>query len=51
MLPDLAFSRTLRFRDGDAQCLGGLEVDDELDFCDLLHGQIGRFLAFENAPG
>ena len=40
-----------RFRDGEAERLGGLEVDDQLEFCDLLHRQIGRFLAFENAPG
>ena len=35
----------------DAEDLGGLEVDDHLDFCDLLHGEVRRFLAFENAPG
>ena len=33
------------------ECLGGLEVDDELDFYSLLDGKIGRLLAFENAPG
>src|SRR6516162_3073639 len=40
-----------RFWDGEAEGLGGFEVDDEVDFCDLLHRQIGWFLAFENAPG
>src|SRR5262249_12088819 len=30
--------------------LGGLEVDDQLKSCDLLHGEVGRLLAFENAP-
>src|SRR6516162_10261610 len=40
-----------RFRDGEAERLGGLQVDDHLDFCDLLHGEVGRLVAFENAPG
>ena len=40
-----------RFRDGEAERLGGLEVDYQLDFRDLLHGKIGWFLAFENPPG
>src|SRR6516164_6642868 len=40
-----------RFRDGEAERLGGLEVDDEFEFCRLLHGEVGRLFAFENAPG
>jgi len=40
-----------RFRDGEAEGFDSLEVDDQLDFRDLLHGEIGWFLAFENAPG
>jgi hypothetical protein len=40
-----------RFRDGEAEGFGGLEVVNHLKFCDLLHGEIGRLVAFENAPG
>ena len=40
-----------RFRDGKAERLGGLEVDDQINFGDLLHWQIGRFFALEDAPG
>ena len=40
-----------RFWDGKAERLGGLEVDDEINFRSLLDRQIGWFLAFENAPG
>ena len=35
----------------DAERLGGLEVDDELDLGRLLHRQVGRLCAVENAPG
>jgi hypothetical protein len=40
-----------RFRDGEAEGVGGLEVDDQIEFGRLLDRQVGRFLAFENAPG
>jgi hypothetical protein len=40
-----------RLRDGKAERLGGLEIDDEINFRNLLDRQIGRFFAFENAPG
>jgi hypothetical protein len=30
---------------------GSFDVDDQIEFRRLLHGQIGWFLAFENAPG
>jgi len=39
------------FRNGKAERLGGLEVDGQLDFCDLLHRQVGRLLALENTAG
>jgi len=38
-------------RDGDAEFLGSLEVDVELDFRGLLDGQVGGLLALENPPG
>ena len=37
-------------RDGQAEGLGGLQVDDELELACLHDRQIGWFLAFENAP-
>jgi hypothetical protein len=40
-----------RFRDGHAERLGRLEVDDQFELGGLLHRQIGWFLAFEDAPG
>src|SRR6516164_8960958 len=40
-----------RFRDGEAERFGCFEIDDQFDLRDLLHRQIGRLLAFENAPG
>jgi len=42
-------------RSGHSLCiadgLGGLEIEDQLDFRDLLHWQVGRLLALENPPG
>src|SRR6516164_8808035 len=35
--------------DGEAERLGGLEVDDQLEPCRHLHGKIGRLLALEDA--
>src|SRR2546430_2069788 len=40
-----------RQRDGDAERLGGFEVDDHLDFRDLLHRQLGGLVALENPAG
>src|SRR5271169_2163156 len=45
LLDQLVGGGQQRFRDGKAERLGGLQVDDQLDFCDLLHRQIGRLLA------
>src|SRR5215813_13399007 len=38
-------------RNGNAERLGGLEVDDQLDFRGLHDREVSRLLAFENAPG
>jgi hypothetical protein len=40
-----------RFRDGNAERLGGLHVDNQLDLRRLLHREIGRLVALENAAG
>jgi hypothetical protein len=37
-------------RDGDAERLGGLEVQEQFNFGGLLHRQVGRILALEDAP-
>ena len=37
------------FRDGQADGLGGLEVDDQLESGWLLHRQVGRFFTLEDA--
>src|SRR6266699_2082016 len=38
-------------RHGDAERLGGLEVEDQLDFRGLHDREVSRLLAFENAAG
>src|SRR5262249_59338073 len=38
-----------RQRHGDAERLGGLEVQEHLNFCGLLYRQLARLFAFENA--
>ena len=37
-----------RYRNCDAERLGGLEVDGQLDFCGLLHGQVSDFFQLWN---
>src|SRR5262249_37844963 len=40
-----------RQRHGEPEGLGGLEVQDHLDACGPLDGQVGRLLALEDAAG
>src|SRR5262245_51190498 len=40
-----------RQRNGKAEGLGSLQVDDQLDFGGLLYRQIGRLLTLENLGG
>jgi len=44
-LDHLVCGRQQRFRDGDTERLGGFEVDDQINFGDLLYGKVGRLLA------
>jgi hypothetical protein len=39
-----------RFWDGEAERLCCFEVDDQIDFCDLLYRKVGRLVAFGDAP-
>jgi hypothetical protein len=50
-LDHLVSGRQQRFRDGEAERLGGFEVDDEFEFRRLLDWEVGWFIAFENATG
>src|SRR5262249_37468043 len=49
LLYDLVGAGEEGLRDGEAERLGGLQVDDHLNLDRLLHRQVGRLLAFENA--
>src|SRR5262249_3099924 len=35
----------------DTKCLGGLDIDDEFEFCGLLDRQVGGLFALENPTG
>src|SRR6516162_10318681 len=48
-LNNLIGGRQQRLRDGEAEGLGGLEVDDELVLGRLLYRQVSRLCALENA--
>ena len=50
-LNNLVGSSQQCFRDGKAERLGGLEIDDEFEFARLHDRQIGWFFALENACG
>ena len=36
---------------GEAECLGDLEIDDQLELGGLYDGQLGRLLALKNQAG
>jgi hypothetical protein len=48
-LDQLVGLREQQWRHGEAERFGGLKVDDQLEFGRLLHRQIGRFGALEDA--
>ena len=45
----LISARQQRRRHGEAERLGGLQVDDHLVLCRRLHRHVGRVLTFEDA--
>ena len=48
LFDDLIRPQQQRRRDGEAERLGDLEVDDQLELRRLLYGQVGRLCALEN---
>ena len=50
LLDHLVGAAEQRQREGEAERLGGLEIDNELDFCKQLDRQVGGLLPVENAP-
>src|SRR6516165_5646592 len=50
-LDDLVGATRQRKRDSDAEHLGGLEVQEQFNFRDLLDRQLARLCAFENPAG
>src|SRR6266481_5259789 len=48
---DLVSAREDRWGDGEAERLGGVEIDDQLECRRLLDRQIGRLGALEDLPG
>jgi starch phosphorylase len=47
----LVSGRQQRFRDGEAERFGGIEIERQLEFSRRRHRQIGRLLALEDATG
>src|SRR5258706_14710640 len=47
----LVGEREQRWRNFDAECLGSVQIDEELDLGDLLNWQVGRLVAFQNSAG
>src|ERR1700730_7074876 len=50
VLYHLVGSAEQRHREGETERLGGLKIDNELDFCKQLDRQVGGVLPVENAP-
>jgi hypothetical protein len=51
LFDDLVGASKKQLWDGEAKCLGGLEIKDQLDLRGLLNRQIARLLALANAAG
>jgi hypothetical protein len=51
LLDQFVGSGLQRFRDGEAEHFGGLQVDDQLNFCRLLYRKVGRPLTLQNSAG
>src|SRR2546425_5998904 len=49
LLDHLISPREQRRRHGKAECLGGFDVDDQLDLRRLLNWKVGRFLATQDS--
>ena len=49
LLDHLIGSGQQRFRDGEAEGFGGLEVDHRLELCRRLHRQVGGFFTSEDS--
>src|SRR5450432_2657664 len=44
-------AREKSIRHGQSECLGGLEINDQLHLCGLNDRQVGRLLTLENPAG
>src|SRR6516225_1621289 len=51
LLDYLVSGHLQRQRQLHAECFGGLEINNQLNFCDLLHREIGWLFTIENATG
>jgi hypothetical protein len=51
LLDHLVGTAKERDRNGEAERLGGLHIDNQFDLCGLLYRQVRRLLTFEDAAG